>query len=216
MNCLNKIAFAATLLAVVLSSQAAQAAEPAVVDAFTSAPASVIPLLPHATRLDMLDYFNSGMTTSSNNLMNGKSRITQLTDRYINIDLTPASTLQLVVLPAANKEYTAVISTIATPSPDSRMTIYSSDWQQTLTDKLFRTPQLKDWLTPEGKKKADEIEMLLPFMLVSYTYDPTTQKLTLTNNSSSFLAREVYEDIKPYLVDSISYIWNGKKFETVK
>lgn len=216
MNCLNKIVFAATLLAVVLSSQAVQAAEPAVVDAFASAPASVIPLLPHATRLDMLDYFNSGMTTPSNNLMNGKSRITQLTDRYINIDLTPASTLQLVVLPAANKEYTAVISTIATPSPDSRMTIYSSDWQQTLTDKLFRTPQLKDWLTPEGKKKADEIEMLLPFMLVSYTYDPTTQKLTLTNNSSSFLAREVYEDIKPYLVDSISYIWNGKKFETVK
>ncbi|MBD5255173.1 MAG: DUF3256 family protein [Barnesiella sp.] len=207
---------AALLLALLINSFAASAAEPAVVDAFKSAPQTLIPLLQNSARLDMLDYFNSGLDTPTSNLINGKSRIVELSDRSMKIDLTPASTLQIMVLPAANKEYFATISTIATPAQDSKLTIYSSDWQQTLTDKLFRTPQLKDWLTPEGRKMLKEIEIQVPFTLVSYDYNPDTQSLILHNNTSSILSREDYEDLKPMMIETLEYRWNGKKFEAVK
>lgn len=190
------------------------AADPAVVEAFKSAPAQIIPLLTKSTRLDMIDYYNNNLETPSENLMNGKSRITEINDRSIMIELTSASTLQIISLPAANKEYIALISTIDTPAPDSKMTIYTDDWKQIVTDKLFRTPEVKDWLTPEGKKHADEVDMVIPFMLVSYNFDG--RNLTLHNNTQSFLAREVWDDIKPYMLDSISYTWNGKKFERNK
>lgn len=194
----------------------ASTAEPAVVEAFKTAPAELIPLLPASTRLDMLDYYNSGLDTESTNLMSGHSRITDITDRSMKINLTPASTLQIVSLPAVNREYFALISTIATPAPDSRMTIHSDDWQQTMTDRVFKAPELGEWLTEQGKKRASEIEALVPFMLVSYAYDPTAKTLTLTNNSGSFLAREVMDEIGQFLRESLVYQWNGKKFELKK
>ena len=56
--------------------------------AFAEAPQSVFPLLDHNTRLDMIDYFNSGMTTASKNNMDGKSRITALTPNKVEISMT--------------------------------------------------------------------------------------------------------------------------------
>lgn len=212
----KRLLHTAALFAASFITVDATAADPAVVEAFKSAPKTVIPLLNQSTRLDMLDYFNSDLETPSENLINGKSRITAITERTISIELTPASTLQIIALPAANKEYVALISTLATPAPDSKMTIYTDDWKQNVTDRLFRAPEISDWLTPEGRKKVDRVEMALPFMLVSYGFDPATQTLTLTNNSSSFLASEVYEDIEPLMLKELVYRWNGKKFEAAK
>lgn len=213
---LKQFIIAITISAATLLPTDASAADPAVVEAFKSAPKTVIPLLPQSKRLDMLDYYNSGLETPSVNLINGNSRITDMTERTISIDLTPASTLQIIALPAANKEYVALISTLATPAPDSKLTIYTDDWKQNVTDRLFRSPEISDWLTAEGRKNADRVEMSLPFMLVSYGFDPATQTLTLTNNSASFLASEVYEEIEPLMLKELVYRWNGKKFEAAK
>ncbi len=58
--------------------------------------------------------------------------------------------------------------------------------------------------------------MQVPFMLVSYKYDPASGQLVLTNNISKFLDKEVYESISPYLVQQLVYTWNGGKFERKK
>ncbi len=41
-------------------------------EAFSSAPASVLPLIDYITRLDMIDYYNSGSATASKNVMQGR------------------------------------------------------------------------------------------------------------------------------------------------
>ena len=56
----------------------------------------------------------------------------------------------------------------------------------------------------------------MPFLLISYDYDPATRTLTMTNNTGTFLSEEVYEIVKPYLLENLRYRWNGKKFEAVK
>ncbi len=192
------------------------AAQGTVANAFKNAPANIIPLLSTDARLDMIDYFTSNMSTPSNNEQGGKSRIDAMSNESMHIILTPASELQIVALPAGADTLIAVISTVSTPAPDSKMTIYSSDWRQNLTAKSFSQPDVKEWLTDEGKRHADEVEMQLPFMLVSYAYDPANRTLTMTNNSESFLAREIYDMIRPYLRETLIYRWNGKKFEAAK
>lgn len=182
-------------------------------DAFKSAPVDIFPILEPSTRLDMIDYFNSGMSTPSRNTMSGNSRITELTPTSLTIEMTKASTYQLVVLPGNN---IALVTTITTPAPDSKMAIYSPDWANNLTAKTFSKPTLDDWLTPEGKKNKSEVEMNVPFLLIQYNIEPSTGTLTLTNNTSGFLAEEIYQIVEPWLLQSIVFDWNGTKYQRRK
>lgn len=185
-------------------------------EAFTSAPRKVMPMLDQTTRLDMVDYFNNGMSTSSTNLLNGRSRITALSDNQLTVELSDASTCDMIVLQGEGNQFIAVITTVATPAPDSRMSVYSSDWKRDITASVFTKPTLTDWLTPEGKKNRAEVESLVPFLLISYTYNPETATLTLTNNVKEFLGNELYDTIATYIRPSLTYQFNGKRFNLVK
>lgn len=192
------------------------AARQPVSEAFKNAPSSVLPLLSKNTRLDMLDYFNSGMSTPSRNELGGNALIEQMTDESMTLKMSSASAVQIALLPYGDDAYVALISTVNTPAPDSKLTVYSFDWTEDLTDRVFKLPDMTEWLTNEGKKNAGEVDLMVPFLLVSYSYDPESKSLTLTNNSSSFLSDEIYNMVKPYLHDTLIYTWNGKKFEPRK
>lgn len=207
--------FFASLTAAVCASTGAFAQQH-VVKAFTSAPATVFPLIDNTARLDMLDYFNSQKNIGSANALSGRSRITELVPGSMRIGMTAASTYQIAALPTDTDTLTAVISTVLTPAPDSKMAVYTADWTTALTDRVFSRPVLKDWLTPQGRKNNDEVEILVPFLLISYDFDPSTMTLTLTNNTASFLSEEVYEIVNPYLLKQLRFVWNGKKFAAVR
>lgn len=185
-------------------------------EAFISAPRRVIPLIDNNTRLDMLDYFNSGMKTASTNALNGKSSVTALSDDAISIRLTDASTIDIAVLPCGNDTLIAVIKTVATPAPDSKLSVYSKDWKSDLTSRTFAKPALKDWLTPEGRKNQASVESVIPFLLVGYSYDPAASTLTLTDNTSQFMPADVFATISGYLSPKLVYRWNGQKFQPRK
>ena len=185
-------------------------------EAFSKAPRKVIPLLDENARLDMIDYFNSNMNNPTDNSYGGKSRILSMTPQDLTAQLTDASLCQLSVLPASGSPLIALITTVATPTPDSRMSVYTSDWSRDVTASVFTKPTLADWLTDEGKKHSDEVEMTVPFLLISYTYDPATSTLTLTNNSAQFLGADVYEPVSGYVLPKIEYRFNGKRFSRLK
>lgn len=192
------------------------AAQITATQAFTTAPRKVLPLLNENTRLDMIDYFNSNMTNTSENTYGGRSRITSLSPEQITASLTDASTCQVAVLPDGKDGLIAFITTVASPAPDSRMSVYSSDWSRDVTGSVFRKPKLADWLTADGKKHQAEVEMTIPFLLISYTYDPATRTLTLTNNARQFLGDDVYQTVSSYISPSLQYKFNGSRFEPVK
>lgn len=186
-------------------------------DAFVSAPAAVFPLLNNSTRLDMIDYFNSGSSTTSTNALKGKSRIVSLETSKLSIDMTDASSYELVILPKkGGGSLIGLISTVATPAPDSNLGVYSDDWKSNITETVFKKPVLVDWLSAEGKKNKDEVEMLVPFLLISYDFDPKSGVLTLTNNTKQFLSEDVYSIVSPYFLPSLKYKWDGKAFSALK
>ncbi|MDE5745115.1 MAG: DUF3256 family protein [Paramuribaculum sp.] len=182
-------------------------------NAFAEAPQNVFPLLDLNTKLDMIDYFNSGMTTPSKNAMDGKSRITALSPAKMEINMTDASTYELVVIPTADGDSViALITTVATPAPDSQMAVFSKDWSNNITNSVFVKPILADWLTDDDKENIGEVEGIIPFLLISYSFDPEAKQLTLTNNTSKFVSPELYEIVAPSLKSVMTYRWNGKKF----
>lgn len=181
--------------------------------AFANAPQNIFPLLDYNTKLDMIDYFNSGMATPSKNAMDGKSRITALSPHKLVVSMTDASTYELAVVPTADGDtLIAVITTVATPAPDSQLTMFTKDWSSNVTGSVFSKPALIDWLTDDSKDNIGEVEGIVPFMLIGYSYDPAAKTLTMTNNTGKFVSPELYEMVSPSLKSSITYKWNGKKF----
>ncbi len=185
-------------------------------DAFATAGGNIIPLLERNVRLDMIDYYNSGMDRPSHNTLGGSSVFTRMDDMSMRVRLTDASNYQLAALPAGADTLVAVIATVLTPAPDSKMAVYTNSWDKELTRSIFRTPSLSDWLTAEGRRHRDEVAKLVPFKLTAYDYDPATATLTLTDNTRQCLSEEVYETVRPYLKEKLVYRWNGKKFTAVK
>lgn len=178
--------------------------------AFVEAPRNVIPLLDRNARLDMLDYFNSGLTNKTSNKLNGTSAITAVDPMQVAVQMTDASTCHIALLPAQSDTLIAVISTVNTPAPDSKMTVYSSGFARDLTASAFAKPTLKEWITDPSMLST--VEAMVPFLLISYSYNPDSATLTLTNNTQKFLSDDVYAIVEPYLKKSIVYKWTGKKF----
>lgn len=184
--------------------------------AFVSAPESVLPLLNRNTRLDMVDYYNSGSETASKNKLSGNSRVTSIKINDLRFEKSIASSCQIVILNMNNgMEIIALIETVKTPVADSQITFYTTDWKK-IDSKYFSEPELEDWLTSEGKKNIKEIESTISFMLVEYEYDTVKNELILRNNISQMLSEEIFKSIKSSFLAQLRYRWTGKQFKLIK
>ena len=121
-------------------------------------------------------------------------RNVNLTDDDAKIDMTDASSYQLSIIPAGNDSIISVISTVATPAHDSHITFYDRTWKKLPVD-MFK---------------------MIPFMLAEYVYNPADKSLTLTNNLKEFMSPDTESMIAPYLLPSLVYVWDGKKFNLSK
>lgn len=203
---MKQILLTALLLLVTLTA----AAQKTAADAFTTAPAGIFPLLDKNTRLDMVDYYNSGLATPSANRLQGRSAITSLTPATLTVKITDSSSAQIALLPAGRDTIIALISTVATPGLDSTIKFYDSNWSPLPTDRHFTAPGWNDWLTP-GHDTA-EVTAHAPFMLASYFIDTDASTLTATNNLATFLDEDTYKALASTLRPTITYKWNGKRF----
>lgn len=191
-------------------------AQTSAADLFTSAPQNVFPLLDQNTRLDMVDYYKNGMSTPSQNSLDGRSLITEMTPASLTVKMTDSSAMQIVELKGPKGSVVALISTVATPGLDSNIKFFDSDWKPLPTESYFVKPGWKEWLTDSGRQNQDEVTMQVPFMLASYRIDPESGTLTLTNNLSHFLDKALYDDLSTYLRPQLVYLWNGKNYTLQK
>lgn len=191
-------------------------AQTSAADLFTSAPQNVFPLLDQNTRLDMVDYYKNGMSTPSQNSLDGRSLITEMTPASLTVKMTDSSAMQIMELKGSKGTVVALISTVATPGLDSNIKFFDSDWKPLPTEIYFVKPGWKEWLTDSGRQNQDEVTMQVPFMLASYRIDPESGTLTLTNNLSHFLDKALYDDLSTYLRPQLVYLWNGKNYTLQK
>ena len=91
-------------------------------DFFAKAPLEAVPVLTPNARLDMLDYFHSGVETATANTLGGKSRIIAEEPMKLRAEISKSSELQVAVLPNKGDTIVAFIETVASPVKDSYVT----------------------------------------------------------------------------------------------
>lgn len=196
--------------AVIALSGLAASAQITASKAFISAPSDVFPLFDTNTRMDMVDYYNSGLSTPSVNRMDGRSSVTDMSLLSLTVKISESSSAQLAILTAGSDTLIAVVSTVAAPGLDSTVKFYDKGWRPLQGGRYFTAPEWKDWVTPGHD--TSEITAYAPFMLSSYYIDPAKGTLTITNNLSTFLDEDIYTMVAPALHPSLVYKWNGKRF----
>lgn len=174
------------LLAVISGCIALTASARTVLDFFAEAPEEIIPLLTTNTRLDMIDYYASGLSTPSSNTLSGKSRIVEADSLQAEIQLSEEVTFQLALYPTKNDTLIVVVETFATPIPDSKIKVLNKDWS--LREERI-TFDRKDFISKNNLKasrKADMPEMIF----VHAVAEPSQSQIRLINTTPQYYISE--------------------------
>lgn len=164
-------------------------------DALVSAPVEVRGPLSASKVADLVEYAREGMFAhTEKNAVGAEARILSLDSVSAVMQTGPGRILSLNLLPLKNDTVIALIETLTSQQPDSRLTIYSRDW--TPRPKLWSEPRPSEW----GRVAP------LPVLLVGYDYSPADGILTLTNNSE--------ESAK--MLQRMRYQWTPKGFKRIK
>lgn len=173
----------------------------------------VFPSLSSVARLDMVDYFNSGMSNPTKNELGSFSRITALSDTTMSVDYTTGVRLELTLLPG-KKPVLMLIETLPLPENDSRISFYNADWKP-LKKSPLKFPGLTEWLNTSDVAERESVEMALPFMLCTASFDTLSMNLVFTSTIDNYFAKEK-PAILSLLRERLVYHWDGRTFKPVK
>ena len=189
---------------------------PTAADFFYRAPVTVASGLSDISRLDMVDYFNSGSTVKNENRLGTKVGLKAMRDDLIAWQDDDSVMTTIAVLPAAKGDtLLMVIRTVQTPFADSEIMAYDSRWQPVAGKKVIPQPQLKDWMTSSDRTVASEVQDALQFMLVTAEYDPAERILTLINRTADYFVPSDRPAALAHLKNELRYQWNGSTFKPV-
>lgn len=186
-------------------------------EAVLTAPRDVLFGVDSLKRLDMLDYYESGMKRGVQNDFVFEERITALDDNQATIMTSASTELTIALLATPSDTSLLVIKTMALPAPDARVTVYDRNWQP-----LKPKAQLPDhndlslWLTGDWKTVQADVENAVPFITASMIYDPDSQVLTVLQTVNAVVGREERPWVEKYMKPTIAYKWNGKKWTQLK
>lgn len=187
-------------------------------DFFASEPGNIFPLLTRTSRLDMVDYYNSGKTVAIANNLEGESSLLQLDSAYLKVQTSKNRIVEMRMRTAGKDTVITVIETVMTPVPDSRLTQWNVHWQRFTSEKLFAMPGIDDFIIrkmPHDLRADLQDAMIFP--LVQLTFKGEGHDIIeAAHGLEQFLAKEEYQRYSSYLKPSISYRFNGLKIKPVK
>ena len=105
-------------------------------DVFSQMPDTLLPYLSQNNKLDMMDFMESGMTADIVNGFDEHTCMTTLTDDYIRISLSPASSIEMKLLstdkmlPDSADCILCMVRTVGTVQKSSTVRFYTSKWTE--------------------------------------------------------------------------------------
>ena len=174
---------------------------------FLDAPDEVLPLLPRNARADCIDLADAAMVYPVSNLLGGKSILKILTDNYLLLQTTGASTMEMKILPHGDSFVICVVKSVSAEATDSRITFYSNNWKKLDTSFFFPSPSIKDFFTSVDEKILDICDMYLVSLKLAETDNSIVAEYTMPGYMNSDDASKVRQ-----LLKKIIYRWDGNMF----
>lgn len=185
-------------------------------DFFASEPDDIFMLIPHTARLDMLDYYDSGQKVEMSNKLGTGTKLDTLTNDFLRIHTSESRNVELLMLQYSKRDtIIAVIETVFTPVPDSRLRFFNSNWVELSSIRpLKNMPTLDNFFLPStNKDKRKELLEKLPFTMLEMSFIGNGHNtLVVKHNLDKFLSKEEYAQFKPHIRQSITYSISRGKF----
>lgn len=108
---------------------------------FVAMPDTLVPLLTKVNREDFGDFLASKMKAEVRNRFGKTSEMTELTDDYLYLKMTSASSMEMKLLPLNDSlKVVCVIQTYQAPVADSKVRFYDTDWNLLETSRFIDLP----------------------------------------------------------------------------
>ena len=177
-------------------------------------PDSVMPLLTKNNRLDFIDFLDSNMDAVVMNRLDGRSRMTTLTDDYTSIDYTRSCKVTMKLLPVTDStDVLCMVTTLSAPIEDSRIAFYNAQWQPMRADSLVKILQVNDFASGSDDDEARRawLKVEIPFM--TYTLSAEAPTLECRLSALDYLNDDDRKAIAPYVKrESITLTWGENGF----
>ncbi len=162
-------------------------------DVFRQMPDTIVPYLTANNRLDFIDFVDSHMEAEVTNSLGGKSKMLKLNDRYVMLELSEASSLQMRLLSVempvdSANQIICMVQNFGNEIRESKICFYSLKWRLLCSN---------DYLVWSEKPNMYEANL-------------SEEEDVLTLKPSSFLDQPAYEEQKPKEILSIKLKWNGR------
>lgn len=187
--------------------------------AFMEMPASVLDILSKNSRFDMLAYYDNDSIYKAENNLRGISYLEKVTDDFLSVKLTDASSLQIKILKL--KDGNDLIMSIYTTGRekealDSDIRFYNTAMQELPKEKFFPTPELSLFFSTKGYKTSmKEIEQILPFYTILFQANPDNSNVSGKLTLGDILTVEDTKLVEMFLKPEVIFEWNGKMYKAI-
>lgn len=179
-----------------------------------SMPDSVMPLLTRNNRLDFIDFVDSGMEAVVTNRLDGKSRMTMLSEDFASIEYTKSSVVAMKLLPLTDTtDVLCMVTTMQGGVKDSRVAFYDEQWRELDVESFIDEPKLLDFCVAEATDSAMLMWKKVDVFFKTYVLSPNVQMLECELSSIDYLNRADKEAVVPYVRKApLTYLWQGGRF----
>lgn len=187
-------------------------------DVFVNLPLKSLDILSKTTRLDMLDYYSVDSIYKARNGMEGLSELVKVTPDYLDVKITPVTSMQILMLHSKKGPVSAVLYTVGGEgqSPDTDVTFFAEDMKELPREKYLEYPDILEFFNIPDRDVKKKIEDVVPFPTIEFKATPESTDLTARLTVGEYMGKENYEYIKQYLKPQLEFYWNGKKYELKK
>lgn len=196
---------------------AATAGARRIADFFVLAPMyEAAPYIDANMRMDMLDYFRSGLPSKTTNMFDEPVAIVSETPASLQLNAGKGVEMQYAMAVSGPDTLLVVIETLPTPMPDSKVSIFDTGWKT--RPHTAPAPGLADWLTPEGMANRARVEEILPFITASAEFVEDGNRLVYTQTIGSYFSANdsISAEVARYLKPQLIYMFDGKNFRPAR
>lgn len=190
-----------------------------IADFFASEPGNIFPLLTRTNRLDLVDYYNSGQKVAMANNLAGESQFIEMDSAFLKLQTSGSKVVEMSLMTAGKDTVIAVIETVMTPVPDSRITFWNTQWLQYVrTGTFFKVPAIDDFISKKMPRELRaDLQDAMIFPLIQLTFKGERHNtIEATHGLEQFLAPSEYMRFAEYLKSSLCYNVKGTKIKPVK
>lgn len=185
---------------------------------FVSMPDSLSFVMTGVNRADCVDFIQSGMQARVTNRFGRTSVVNQLTDDYMQAQVTSRSAWEMRLLPL--EDSMAVIcwvTTVEGPIKDSRVRFYDTSWNEQETSRYIPDyPEADDFFVLPDEAHRDSLQELCTkadITFIQAVLSATDATLSFTYNTLEYLTEEERERFGKYIRRTpLVYEWRNGMF----